>query len=71
MESGIDALVRRAEEFEKIADLQFEFIEEHEELAPGVVRERYSDGTLITINHSDTPFEGIGAKEYRVERPQK
>ena len=71
LDSGIDALVRRGNEFESIADLQLEFIEEHEELAPGVIRERYSDGTSIIINHSDTPFEGIGAKSYRVDRPQK
>ena len=71
LESGIDALVARAEEFEKIAHLQFEFIEEHEEIAPGVIRERYSDGTVITINHSDEVYDAIAAKSYRVDAPQK
>ena len=71
MESGIDALVRRADEFEKIAHLQLEFIEEHEEIAPGVIRERYSDGTVITINHSDECYEGISAKSYKVDAPAK
>ena len=71
MESGIDALIRRAEEFESIAHLQLEFIEEHDEIAPGVIREVYSDGTVITINHSQETFEGIPAKSYRVDAPAK
>lgn len=71
MEAGIDALCRRSEEFEKIAHLQLEFIEEHEEIAPGVIRERYSDGTVIIINHSEELFDGISPKSYRVDAPQK
>ena len=71
LESGIDALIRRADEFEAIAHLQLEFIEEHKLLAPGVVQERYSDGTVITINRSTENFDGIAPQSYRVTSPAK
>jgi hypothetical protein len=65
MHTGIEALAKRAAEFEKIAHLQFEFIDEHEEVQPDVIRERYSDGTVIIINRSETEFEGIAPKSYK------
>ena len=71
MESGIDALIRRADEFEAIAHLQLEFIEKHEEIAPGVIQELYSDGTVITINHSKEAFEDIAPLSYKVTAPAK
>ena len=71
LESGIDALLRRAQEFDTIAHLQLEFIEKHEIIAPRVVRERYSDGTVITINRSSEVFDGIAPKSYRVTAPEK
>ncbi len=71
MESGIDALIRRADEFEAIAHLQLEFIEKHEEIASGVIQELYSDGTVITINHSKEPFEDIAPLSYKVTAPAR
>ena len=66
MQKGIEALAKRAAEFEKIAHLQFEFIDGHEELCPNVIRERYSGGTVILINRSEKEFEGVAPKSYKV-----
>ena len=66
MESGIEALAQRAAEFEQLSYLQFEFIDEHEEVRPNVIRERYSDGTVVIINRSETEFEGVAPKTYQL-----
>ena len=68
MESGIEALAQRAAEFEQLSYLQFEFIDEHEEVLPNVIRERYSDGTVVIINRSETEFEGVAPKSYKVTK---
>jgi hypothetical protein len=66
MESGIEALAQRAAEFEQLSYLQFEFIDEHEEVRPNVIRERYSDGTVVIINRSESEFEGVAPKTYQL-----
>ena len=53
LEQGTDALARRAKQFYTMSHLQLEFIEEHDEIAPGVIRERFSDGTVVIINRTD------------------
>ena len=68
LEQGVTALAARAAEFDKLAYLQLEYIEEHDEIAPGVIRECYSDGTVIVINRSAETFDGIPSKSYRVTR---
>jgi hypothetical protein len=41
-----------------LARLQFEFMDGHERLAPGVFRTTWSDGTRLVVNYSDAPFDG-------------
>ena len=50
-----------------MSDLQLEFIEEHDEVAPGVVEERYSDGSVMLINHSDRPYGEVSPRSWRLE----
>ena len=68
LDSGIAALAERAAEFDKMSDLQLEFIEEHDEVAPGVIEERYSDGSVMRINRSDRPFGELPPRSWRLER---
>ncbi len=42
--------------WQPFARLQFEFMENHEQLSDGVWRTTWSDGTAITVNYSPTPF---------------
>jgi hypothetical protein len=43
-------------------------IEGRWEPAPGVTRTRYSDGTEVWVNRSDSAFNGIAAGQFRVTR---
>ena len=56
----VEAIARNAEEFSRLSDLQFEFIERHERLGGGLVRVEYSNGTVLLINHADTPRRAEG-----------
>lgn len=48
------------EEYEKLSYLQYEFMERHEKVRPGVFEVEYSDGTIVTIDYND--------KKYYVEK---
>ena len=56
----VEAIARNAEEFSRLSDLQFEFIERHERLGGGLVRVEYSDGSVLLINYADTPQQVDG-----------
>ena len=43
-----------------VRDLQFEFFEEHRQLAPDVAYTRYSNGTVVIVNRSNAPFDWEG-----------
>ena len=68
LEMSVKALAARAAEFEKLRDLQLEFIDEHEEIAPGVIRERYANGAVMLINRSKEPFGDLPPMSWRRER---
>ena len=49
-----------ADEFAKVADLQFEFMEDHRVLAPGVSLTVYANGAETVVNRSGVPYEYYG-----------
>ena len=48
------------DEYKKLARLQLQFMESHEQIADGVYSTVYSDGTEIVSNYSDKPFAHKG-----------
>lgn len=60
MADGIRKLKKEYDFYKTISDLQFEFMEEHEEIAEGVVCSRYSDGSRLLINYNETEFDCDG-----------
>ncbi len=44
------------DEYAALCHLQTQFMENHEQLAPGITRTAYSDGTAIVCNYRDTAF---------------
>ena len=58
---------------EELGHLQFEFIENHRKIAPGVLETTYSDGTRVLVNYRERTFVGEGvkipARGYRHIRP--
>ena len=49
-----------ADDFAKVADLQFEFMEDHRVLAPGVSLTVYANGAETVVNRSGVPYEYYG-----------
>ena len=60
LERCVEAIARDAEEFSRLSDLQFEFIERYDRLGGGLVRVEYSNGTILLINHADAPRQAEG-----------
>ena len=56
MAESVAKIKQGVDEFGKIADLQFEFMEDHRILAPGVALTRYSNGAETVVNRSERPF---------------
>ena len=52
----------------KVNRLQYEFIENHEELSKDVFRTTWADGTTITCNYSDKAYDGIPANDWRMSK---
>lgn len=61
LRAGVAAIKRGYDEFEKLADLQFAFMDDHRLLTPEVSLTTYSQGTRVVVNHGTTPyvFEGV------------
>lgn len=56
MAKSVAKIKRGADEFAKISDLQFEFMEDHRILASGVALTRYSNGAETVVNRSGKVF---------------
>ncbi len=58
------------EEYQKVAHLQLEFMEDHKQLADGVYLTAYSNGDEVVTNYSNITFEYKGkpvfAKDYKL-----
>ncbi len=61
LRAGVAAIKRGYDEFEQLADLQFEFMDDHRMLTDSVSLTSYSDGTRVVVNHgaADYSFEGV------------
>ena len=58
--------------YQKLKHLQLEFIESHEEIAPGVFRTGYSNGESVVVNYTDKAFaykgESVPAESWKLVR---
>ena len=61
LRDGVAAIKRGYDEFEKLSDLQFEFMDDHRLLAKDVSLTGYSDGTRVIVNHGEAPYVFEGA----------
>ena len=62
LRKSVELIKRGQEEYGRMADLQMEFMEQHEELAPGVFRTVYSGGAQVLVNYGADPYEYRGQK---------
>lgn len=53
---------REYNEYKTLRELQFEFMDNHNELAPGVYCIDYSNGKSVIVNYNDNPYEYAGHK---------
>lgn len=49
---GVTAIKTAYDEYKKCRHLQYEFLDHHQEIEPGVCVLTYSDGTKVTVNHN-------------------
>ena len=56
LRKGVAAIKMAYDEYEKLADLQFEFMDDHRELSPMVTLTGYSNGTEVVVNHGKMPY---------------
>ena len=61
LRDGVAAIKRGYDEFEKLSDLQFEFMDDHRLLTKNVSLTGYSDGTRVIVNHGEAPYVFAGA----------
>jgi hypothetical protein len=58
--------------YRRLRHLQLEFVESHDELAPGVFRTGYSNGEAVVVNYTSEPFDcngtTIAAEGWRLVR---
>ena len=47
--------------YQKLKHLQLEFVESHDEIAPGVFRTGYSNGEAVVVNYTKAPFDFGGS----------
>lgn len=63
------------DEYQPMKYLQYEFMDDHREIAPKVFRTTYSDGSEVVCNYNETPFvykgETVGGKDYKLFKPAK
>jgi len=56
MERTVAEIKRGADEFARLSDLQYETIEDHRLLSPGVAKTVYGNGSETVVNWSDSAF---------------
>ena len=56
----VAAIKRGYDEYERLSDLQFEFMDDHRMLTPDVSLTAYSDGTRVVVNYGGKPFSFEG-----------
>ena len=58
--AGATKVAEGSREFARLARLQTEFMQRHEEIAPEVFQTTYSGGASIVVNYGSAPFEAGG-----------
>ena len=70
LKSSVANIKKGYDVYQKLKHLQLEFIESHEELAPGVHRTGYSNGESVVVNYTGKPFEyngvSVGAEDWKL-----
>ena len=61
MADAVARIKQGADEFAKISDLQFEFMEDHRILAPGVSLTVYANGAETVVNRSGRAYAYKGS----------
>ena len=72
LEKSVTAVKRALDGYERRAALQYCFMDGHDELAPGVYRTSYSDGTKVYVNYNkqaaDVDGVSIPAEDWKLVR---
>jgi len=58
----VKAIKRAADDYDRMKRLQYEYIENHERLADGVVRVTYSDGSVVTVDYEHGEYTFVDAE---------
>ena len=61
LKRSVAAVKRGFDEYRRLADLQFAFMDDHRFLAPDVTATTYSQGSVVVVNHGKAPFDFRGA----------
>jgi len=54
--AAVAAVKRGADDYARLSDLQFVFMADHRELAPGVTLTGYANGAEVVVNHTDAAY---------------
>ena len=61
------------DEYQPLAPLQYETLDDHREVAPGITRSLFSDGTRIVCNYTKEPYtferKEVKPEDYLVIKP--
>ncbi len=72
---GVAPIKEAYDLYQPLKYLQYEFIDEHRELAKDIFLTRYSDGSETVVNYTDKDFsyksEVVKAKSYKLFKPTK
>ena len=50
---GVERAAKQYNDYKKLRYLQYEFMQEHKEIAPGVYAVTYSDGSVVTVDYNN------------------
>lgn len=57
LKESVALLKQTSDEYARLSDLQYAFMDQHEQLAAGVYRVTYSDGTVVTVDYNQESYE--------------
>ncbi len=73
LKSSVAKIKKGADLMKRLAYLQFEFLDSHEEVEKGVFISKYSDGTEIVCNYGDSEYvyrgESVNPLSFKVYKP--
>ena len=71
---AMDCISQGYEHIKQFGYLQYEFLDEHKELATDVFKCKYSDGSVMIFNYSKQPYiyngKTVQSMSYRLEKPK-